>query len=62
MKLAEVLISLGLNYAHILVRRKTAFGIEYLGGGTVSVVISRFGECIIVNSVIQENMLVIYVL
>lgn len=57
-----VLISLNLlPYNHISIRRHGTDGVEYLGGGHFMSVIERFGNEVIVDSNIFENVLIIYV-
>lgn len=56
------LISLNLNnYCHVSIRHRLDAGMEYLGGGTVASVLSRFGDKEIEDSCIIDNILVIYV-
>ena len=58
-----VLISLNLiPYSRISVRRHGANGVEYLGGGYCSSVLSRFGDMEIVDSCIIDNILILYVI
>lgn len=57
-----VLVSLNLNeYTHVAIRRHVAHGMIYLGGGTVASVLSRFGNEIIEDSYIVDDILIIYV-
>lgn len=56
------LISLNLlPYSHISIRKHGERGVEYLGGGSFSSVLERFGNEIIEDSVIIDNILVIHV-
>lgn len=56
------LLSLNLNeFARVSIRRHMISGIEYLGGGSVASVLSRFGNEVITDSCIIDNVLVIYV-
>lgn len=57
-----VLLSLNLEpYTHISVRRHGTNGAEYLGGGRFFSVIERFGNMVIDDSYIIDNVLCIYV-
>ena len=57
-----VLLSLNLeNYSHVSIRKHGQNCVEYLGGGTVSRVLSRFGDMEITDSCIIDNVLCIYV-
>lgn len=57
-----VLLSLNLNeFTHVVVRRHAKPGIEYLGGGSVSSVLSRFGDMLIEDSCIIDGVFVLYV-
>lgn len=49
------------EWQHVVVRRKAGRSIEYLGGGLVSKVISRFGDNNIVKSQFIDGVFVIYV-
>ena len=58
-----VLLSLNLlPFSRVSIRRHLHPGIEYLGGGSVSSVLCRFGQELIEDSCIIDNVLVIYVL
>lgn len=57
-----VLLSLNLNeFTHVSIRQHMASGLNYLGGGSVASVLSRFGDREIADSCIIENALIIYV-
>lgn len=57
-----VLLSLGLEeFTHVSIRRHKKNGIEYVGGGRVSDMINRYGDLIITDSWICDNILCIYV-
>lgn len=57
-----VLLSLNLcEYTHVVVRRRAKDRTPiYLGGGSVADVLQRFGDLTIMDSMIAENILVIY--
>lgn len=57
-----ILLSLNLiPYSHVSIRRHLRPGIEYLGGGSVGSCIRRFGDLLLDDSCIVDNVLVIYV-
>ncbi|MBE5883376.1 MAG: hypothetical protein E7291_02970 [Lachnospiraceae bacterium] len=58
-----VLLSLNLlEYTHVSIRRRLNGEIEYLGGGSVGSVLSRFPDSLVNYSTISDNVLIIYVL
>lgn len=57
-----VLLSLNLlEYTHVSIRRRVKGEIEYLGGGSVGSVLSRFPDKLVNYSTISDNVLIIYV-
>lgn len=57
-----VLLSLNLNeFTHVSVRRHLKHSIDYLGGGSVASVLSRFANEEIEDSCITDNVLILYV-
>lgn len=62
MTVKDILIALNLPlYSHISIRMHGAHGMEFLGGGDCDKVVNRFGDMVVTNSIIIDNILVMYV-
>lgn len=61
MILSYLLDLLGMEYVHIVVRRKLGKSFEYLGGGNKETVSKRYGKCEVDCATIQDNIFVVYI-
>lgn len=56
-----VLHSLNLLYAHVVVRKVTKNGFDFLGGGATGDIARRFGNEYVLHSTIVDDVLIVFV-